>query len=64
MCQVRQFLNEESTKRDTIRFYPKSVFRATRNIEGIQQGQLCVIEYESLEENSIAVFDAPNVESF
>ena len=63
MYQVRQFLNKESTEQDTIMFYPKSVFRATRNIEGLQQGQLCVIEYESLEENSIAVFVAPNLES-
>ena len=56
-------LNKDSPDYEEIIFYPNAVFRATRNLTGIQQGQVCVVEYFSLTDYSVSVYVAPTIES-
>ena len=56
-------LNKECLDYEEIIFYPNAVFRATRNMTGIKQGQVCVVEYFSLTDDSVSVYVAPTIES-
>ena len=51
-------MNSESTEYDEILFYPKAVYRATRNLPEIQQGQLCVLDFDSVQPDSVDVYVA------
>ena len=56
-------MNKESSDYEEIMFYPNAVFRATRNLEHIQQGQVCIVDYNSLSINSVYVYVAPSFDS-
>ena len=56
-------LNKNVNEYEKIIFYPSCVLRATQNLDHIQQGQLCVLDYNSVRANAIQVYVAPNLES-
>ena len=59
---VSIFLNKSVSETEKVIFHQSCVLRATQNINGIQQGQVCVVDYDSLSDSEVFVFVAPCLE--
>ena len=57
------YLNKQVAEYEKVLFYPGCVLRSTQNLDGLQQGQLCILDYNSVCENSIQVYVAPSLEA-
>ena len=60
---VTNYLNYNVSEYEKLLFHPSCVLRATQNLKGIQQGQLCVLDFNSVTDNCVFVFVAPNIEA-
>ena len=61
--KVSNQLNKQVTEYEKVLFYPNCIMRATQNLDGIQQGQLCILDFNSVTNNTISVYVAPAIEA-
>ena len=61
--RVSHLLNKQVTEYERVLFYPNCILRSTQNLEGIQQGQLCILDFNSVTDCSISVYVAPSLEA-
>ena len=60
---VTTFLNQAVGETEKLIFHSSCVMRATQNISGMQQGQICVVDYETLTDCHVSVYLSPSLDS-